>query len=176
MCCHAVVAAVRRFTKPLVAIMICQMLIAYSYFISSAVFVQYLSANLGLDDIQASVLYSAFGVLIAIFGIFTGLIVDHMRTFTGLALGAILALVGRALYVALPHIFEPTRAIIGSTVLLSTCIPLGESLMAQMCMIGIKRYATPTKIYETPGIRDSHSGAFACCRIYRQSWPMLLSH
>lgn len=132
---------VKSFDRLLVLVFVAHALVAYSHFVSMAVFVQYLSLNLGLDDIQASLLYSAYGMLATIFGIFSGLVSDQLGVFTCLIAGSFLSGGARLLYVLAPTFLSPSLAVMFCAGLVATVLPLAESLLGQACMIGVKRYA-----------------------------------
>lgn len=143
LCNTRFVRTLRRFDRALVCVYVMQFLSTYSYFILSAVLVQYLSANLHLNDVQASLAYTAFGIAISITGIVFGLMVDQLSVFAAVMAGAGVALLAKLLFLFVVPLAagDPAWTIGWSTVVLMTLLPLGETAMAQSIGIGIKRYA-----------------------------------
>jgi predicted MFS family arabinose efflux permease len=147
------VRTVRQFDRVLICVYVMQFFTAYSYFIMTAVLVQYLSFNLGLSDVQASLLYTAFGVALSATGMVFGLMIDQLSVFVAVMMGAGVALLSKLLFLfVVPIATETVEWKVGwSTVLLMTLLPLGETAMAQSMGIGIKRYA-PRSLGSTPSI------------------------
>lgn len=106
---------------------------SYAYFSMSMNFVLFLSEEFQYSDVGAGTLYGVWGVLISVYGLLTGLLIDKMGVKMSLVLGGILSLIGRGIFS-----LAPNKWLMVSSVVLF--MPVGFSLGIPVLTIAIKRY------------------------------------
>jgi dipeptide/tripeptide permease len=111
---------------------------SYSYFSFSIIFTLFLSNDFGLDDVTAGTLYGAWGALITIYGLLTGVVVvDNLGVARSLKLGFGLSLVARV------GIFLTTSKTVLYFHICGT-LPLANCLGIPVLTTGIRRYTNET--------------------------------
>lgn len=113
-------------------IMLLKLLESFAYFSSSINFVLYLSREFGYSDIEAGTYYGIWGVLISVYGLASGALIDKLGVKYSLVLGGLLTSAGRALFA----LATSRRLLLLSIFFIS---PLGMSLAIPVMSIGIKR-------------------------------------
>lgn len=105
---------------------------SFSYFSFSLVFTLFLTADFGYSDLSAGTIYGAWGALVTLFGLLTGVVVDSLGVATSLRIGFALQLVGKCFI-----FYTTSRAtlMIGISIL-----SLGGCLGIPVLSIGIRRY------------------------------------
>jgi len=68
---------------------------SYAYFSFSLIFTLFLSEDFGYSDVEAGTWYGAWGALITIYGLVTGVLIDNLGVARSLQLGFLLTLVSR---------------------------------------------------------------------------------
>lgn len=106
---------------------------SYSYFSFSIIFTLFLSNDFGFSDVTAGTLYGAWGALITIYGLLTGVVVDNLGVASSLKLGFALSLVARI------GIFMTTSRTMLYVHICGT-LPLANCLGIPVLTTGIRRY------------------------------------
>lgn len=106
---------------------------SYSYFSLSIIFTLFLSSDFGFSDIEAGTIYGAWGALITIYGLITGVIVDNLGVALSLRFGFLISLVAR---VALFYTTSKNMLLFHILVTL----PMGNCLGIPVLTTGIRRY------------------------------------
>ncbi len=107
---------------------------SFSYFSFSLIFTLFLSKDFGYSDLSAGTIYGAWGALVTLFGLFTGVIVDNLGVATSLRVGFALQLAAKIM------IFATTSRV---TLLLGICLlSLGGCMGIPVLVVGIRRYTT----------------------------------
>ena len=142
--------------RPLRVLYACLVLTNYAYFISVAVLVQTLTSNARFSDVQAGMVYSAYGLLVSIYGVLMGFIVDHVGVFACIVVGATSGACGRAMLAWVFARGDPTREPLDlalALIMLATLVPASDALIGQVIGLGIKRY-TGRKLDATASFDD----------------------
>lgn len=106
---------------------------SYSYFSFSLIFTLFLSEDFGYSDVEAGTWYGAWGALITIYGLVTGVLIDNLGVARSLQLGFILTLISRIV------IFTTSSRWILIAVICFP-LPLGSCLGIPVLTVGIRRY------------------------------------
>lgn len=106
---------------------------SYSYFSLSIIFTLFLSSDFGFSDIQAGTIYGAWGALITIYGLITGVIVDNLGVAKSLRIGFLISLVAR-----LGLFFATSKKLLLFHILVT--LPMGNCLGIPVLTTGIRRY------------------------------------
>lgn len=106
---------------------------SYSYFILAYTLVMYLSDEFGFGDEQAAWTYGIYGMLVSVYGLGMGVVIDHLGVRKSLLIG-LSVLIGSRLIVA------NTQSASMLLVFLFTLMPLGAAMTLPVLQIGIKRY------------------------------------
>ena len=112
-----------------------KLLESFAHFSLSYVLVLYLSEEFGYSDQSAGWVYGFFGMLISIYGVLVGFLIDRLGVRLALMLGSFLLLGGR-LGVAVTH----DEAVLEA--LLLCVLPLGEALGVPVMLVGLRRYTS----------------------------------
>jgi len=106
---------------------------SYAYFSFSIVMTLFLSADFGFSDVEAGIIYGAWGALITVYGLFAGCIVDNLGVARSLRLGFVISLISRI------FIFVTTSR---KVLLANLCLllPMGNCLGIPVLTTGIRRY------------------------------------
>lgn len=107
---------------------------SFSYFITSLNFTLYLSREFGYNDLTAGTYYGLWGVLISVYGLVTGILIDKLGVKWSLVIGGIISTLGRVLFA-----IAPSRPMLLMSVFV--LMPLGSSMAIPVLSIGIKRIA-----------------------------------
>ncbi len=106
---------------------------SYAYFSMAYILVLYLSREFGFSDIEAGWAYGLFGMLISVYGLLIGFVIDNMGVRRSLILGAVLLLISR-------FIMTVTDSTFVMSAMLYTILPIGTALGIPVMMTGIRRY------------------------------------
>lgn len=107
---------------------------SFSYFSFSLIFTLFLTADFGYSDAMAGTIYGAWGALVTLFGLLTGVIVDRLGVAASLRIGFGLQLIAKCL------IFYTTSR---TTLMLGIgLLSIGGCLGIPVLSIGIRRYTT----------------------------------
>jgi Dipeptide/tripeptide permease len=109
---------------------------SFSYFTFSLVFTLFLTSDFGYSDLSAGTIYGAWGALVTLFGLLTGVIVDNLGVAVSLRIGFAIQLVAKCI------IFYTTSRFM---LMLALCLlSLGGCLGIPVLVIGIRRYSNET--------------------------------
>lgn len=108
---------------------------SFSYFTFSIILTIFLSQDFGFSDVNAGLVYGAWGALITVFGLLTGFVVDNLGVARSLQIGFALQLLGRI------GIFWSNNPTVVTFHILCT-LPLGGCLGIPVLTTGIRRYTT----------------------------------
>lgn len=103
-----------------------------SYFSFSIIFTLFLSADFGYSDLSAGTIYGAWGALVTLFGLFTGVLIDKLGVSLSLRIGFIIQLIAKIM------IFLTTSKTI--LMISLTLLSLGGCLGIPVLTVGIRRY------------------------------------
>lgn len=106
---------------------------SYAYFSMSVALVLYLSKEFGMNDQQAGNVYGWFGLLVGVFALLAGFIVDIIGVRASLILGSVLLLISRG-------VLSFTTDVNTALAMLYLLLPLGMSLGIPVMTTGIRRY------------------------------------
>jgi len=107
---------------------------SYSYFSFSLIFTLFLSSDFGFSDVSAGTLYGAWGALITLFGLLTGVFIDTLGVSKSLRLGFAVSLLARCM------IFLTNSRVF---LYISVCVlSFGNCLGIPVLTVGIRRYTT----------------------------------
>lgn len=107
---------------------------SFSYFSFSLVLTLFLTEEFGYSDLSAGAIYGAWGALITLFGLLTGVIVDNLGVAASLRIGFTIQFIAKCM------IFNTTSR---TTLLVAlTLLSLGGCLGIPVLVIGIRRYST----------------------------------
>uniref|UniRef100_A0A7S2I9T4 Major facilitator superfamily (MFS) profile domain-containing protein n=1 Tax=Helicotheca tamesis TaxID=374047 RepID=A0A7S2I9T4_9STRA len=108
---------------------------SYSYFSFSIIFTLFLSEDFGFSDVAAGSIYGAWGALVTIYGLISGVIVDNMGVAKSLKIGFCISCASRI------AIFATTSK---TMLLWNVCLflPFGNCLGIPVLTTGIRRYTT----------------------------------
>jgi MFS family permease len=107
---------------------------SFSYFSFSLVLTLFLTEEFGYSDLSAGTIYGAWGALITLFGLLTGVIVDSLGVAASLRIGFIIQFIAKCM------IFNTTSRM---TLLIALALlSLGGCLGIPVLVIGIRRYST----------------------------------
>lgn len=108
---------------------------SYSYFSFSIIFTLFLSNDFGYSDVEAGTIYGAWGALVTVYGLLTGMAVDNLGVAKSLQIGFCLSLLARVII-----FFTTSRYVL----LFQVCVtlPLGNCLGIPVLTTGIRRYTT----------------------------------
>eukprot|EP00299_Pterocystis_sp_00344_P010506 c4705_g1_i1.p1 GENE.c4705_g1_i1~~c4705_g1_i1.p1 ORF type:complete len:499 (-),score=76.38 c4705_g1_i1:854-2350(-) len=110
---------------------------SYGYFSMSLILTLYLSEEFGYSDTDAGLIYGMFGMLVSVYGICIGFVIDNFGVQKSMVLGHTLLVIGR-FGLAL------SRSRFVMMVMLFVILPIGESLGIPVMMTGIRRYTDST--------------------------------
>lgn len=113
---------------------------SYSYFVTMAVAIQFLSQNLRFNDIQASYVFTAIGLVASILGTPIGMIIDELSVFSGIMMGVGVAAFTRIALLAFIPSDGQALSMALAAVTLATLFPCGDIFIVQSTRIAIKRY------------------------------------
>jgi MFS family permease len=108
---------------------------SYSYFILAYTLVMYLSDEFGFGDEQAAWTYGIYGMLVSVYGLGMGVVIDHFGVRRSL-------LVGLSMLIGCRVMLANTQSPIILLIFLFTVLPLGAAMTLPVLQIGIKRYTT----------------------------------
>lgn len=108
---------------------------SYSYFSLSVIFTLFLSADFGFTDVQAGTLYGAWGALVTIYGVITGVMVDRLGVKVSLQMGFCLSFLARV-----GMFLTASKRVLLFLVLV--LLPLGNCMGIPVLTTGIRRYTT----------------------------------
>lgn len=106
---------------------------SYSYFILAYSLVLYLSDEFGFGDEQAAWAYGIYGMLVSLYGLGIGVVIDSFGVRKSLLVG-LLTLIGSRLVLAF------TQSVTVLILVLGTALPVGAAMTLPVLQIGIKRY------------------------------------
>jgi len=110
---------------------------SYSYFSFSLIFTLFLSSDFGYADVEAGVIYGAWGSLITIYGLATGCVIDNLGVSKSLKIGFLISLLARLSIFA-----ASSRPVLLLNVLV--LLPIGNCLGIPVLTVGIRRYTEET--------------------------------
>lgn len=115
-------------------LMVLKLLESYSYFSMSLSFTVYLTREFGISDTDAGFLYGLWGMLISVFSLVGGVIVDYLGVRASLIMGAVVATSGRLWFALASSHWE---------LMVTVCVvlPFGLALGIPVLTIGVKRYS-----------------------------------
>ncbi len=106
---------------------------SYAYFSMSYVLVMYLSKEFGFTDVEAGWAYGLFGMLISVYGLLIGFVIDNLGVRKSMILGSVILLASR-------FILTVTTNTYVMSAMLYSALPLGTALGIPVMMTGIRRY------------------------------------
>ena len=106
---------------------------SYAYFSLSLILTLFLSDDFGYTDVQAGTIYGAWGALITVYGLATGVVVDNLGVATSLRLGFGVSLVARIV------LYWTTNRTMLLTMIWFV-LPFGNCLGIPVLTVGIRRY------------------------------------
>lgn len=106
---------------------------SYSYFSFSLIFTLFLSEDFGYSDLEAGTWYGAWGALITVYGLVTGVVIDNIGVARSLQIGFLLTLISRIVI-----FWTSSRFILITTICVT--LPLGSCLGIPVLTVGIRRY------------------------------------
>ena len=109
---------------------------SYSYFILAYSLVLYLSEEFGFGDEQAAWAYGIYGMLVSLYGIGVGVVIDALGVRRSMLVGLSILIVSRL-------VLAYTRSVAVLVVALGTTLPIGAAVTLPVLQIGIKRYTNP---------------------------------
>jgi len=108
---------------------------SYSYFSFSIIFTLFLSEDFGFGDVAAGSIYGAWGALVTVYGLVSGVMVDNMGVAMSLKVGFSLSLLSR-----ISIFFANSKTVLLWNVCL--LLPMGNCLGIPVLTTGIRRYTT----------------------------------
>ena len=108
---------------------------SYSFFILAYSLVMYLSDEFGFGDEQAAWAYGIYGMLISVYGLGFGVVIDFLGVRNSLLMGLSILIIFRV-------ILAYTRSVALLVVALGTALPIGAAMTLPVLQIAIKRYTT----------------------------------
>ena len=130
---HAGFTSLRGSPNELYTVYGLKFLDSYSYFSLSIIFTLFLSDDFGYTDLEAGTMYGVFGMMITVYGLCTGCLVDNLGVAKSLQLGYGVALVGR-----IGLFLTTSRTVV--VFHLYGLLPFGNCLGIPVLMTGIRRY------------------------------------
>ena len=108
---------------------------SYSLFILAYSLVMYLSDEFGFGDEQAAWAYGIYGMLISVYGLGFGIVIDSLGVRLSLLTGLSILIVFRT-------ILALTQSVVVLVLALGTALPVGAAMTLPVLQIAIKRYTT----------------------------------
>jgi dipeptide/tripeptide permease len=106
---------------------------SFAYFTMFMTIVSFLSEDFGYSDLQAGWIYGTVGLLISVYGILLGFVVDNLGVRKSLILGTILTVAGRAMVAF-------TKDPMVLNVALYVVLPIGVAFGIPVLVTGLRRY------------------------------------
>jgi len=110
-----------------------KLLESFAYFSLSYVLVLYLSEEFGYSDQAAGWVYGFFGMLISLYGVLVGFVIDQLGVKRSLVLGSVLLLIAR-------FIIAWTRSNAVLELMLLVLLPVGEAFGVPVMLVALRRY------------------------------------
>jgi len=132
--------------------LILKILESYAYFATFLILTSFLTADYGYSDLDAGWTFGIVGVLIPVYGLIMGVVLDNLGVKRSLILGTAIALAARALVV-----FTDSAAALN--VSLFILIPIGGAFTIPVLTAGLKRYTN------TKNRTFAYSAFYACMNI-----------
>ena len=114
-----------------------KLLESFAYFSLSYVLVLYLSEEFGYSDQGAGWVYGFFGMLISLYGVLVGFIIDQLGVKRSLVFGSVLLLIAR-------FILAWTRSNAVLELMLLVVLPIGEAFGVPVMLVALRRYTNDT--------------------------------
>eukprot|EP00300_Choanocystis_sp_HF-7_P042714 c9421_g1_i1.p1 GENE.c9421_g1_i1~~c9421_g1_i1.p1 ORF type:complete len:499 (-),score=121.94 c9421_g1_i1:84-1580(-) len=130
---YAEIEPLKKAPRELWIVYVLKLLESYGYFSMSLILTLYLSEEFGYDDVDAGLIYGVFGMLVSVYGIFVGFVIDNFGVQRSLILGHILLVAGRILL----GIAKSQTVLL---LVLFIIIPMGMCFGIPVMMTGIRRY------------------------------------
>lgn len=105
---------------------------SFSYFSFSIIFTLFLSTDFGYSDLSSGTIYGAWGALVTLFGLFTGVLIDNLGVSRSLRIGFIIQLMAKIMI-----FFTTSKTILMISL---TLLSLGGCLGIPVLTVGIRRY------------------------------------
>ena len=128
-------APLRRAPRELYLVYLMKLLESYGYFSFSLIMVLFLSDEFGQTDAQAGWVYGLFGMMITLYGLCVGVLIDNFGVRKSLILGSVLLLISRFSAML-------TTSMGLMYVNLFFLMPLGTALGIPVLATAIRRYTT----------------------------------
>ena len=128
-------APLRRAPRELYLVYLMKLLESYGYFSFSLIMVLFLSDEFGQTDAQAGWVYGLFGMMITLYGLCVGVLIDNFGVRKSLILGSVLLLISRFSAML-------TTSMGLMYVNLFLLMPLGTALGIPVLATAIRRYTT----------------------------------
>eukprot|EP00753_Platysulcus_tardus_P014492 PLAT4379.5.p1 GENE.PLAT4379.5~~PLAT4379.5.p1 ORF type:complete len:493 (+),score=182.85 PLAT4379.5:65-1543(+) len=106
---------------------------SYAYFSMSINFPIFLTDEFGIDDTTAGFIYGTWGVLISVFGMLAGGMIDYLGVKNSLVVGAAVSAIGRFMFA-----LAGSRGMIFASTFF--VMPIGLALGIPVMVIAVKRY------------------------------------
>mmetsp|Transcript_2810 Transcript_2810/g.3308 ORF Transcript_2810/g.3308 Transcript_2810/m.3308 type:complete len:505 (+) Transcript_2810:168-1682(+) len=107
---------------------------SYSYFSFSVIMTLFLSEDFGYSDLQAGTIYGAWGALVTLFGLSSGVIIDKLGVSVSLKLGFLISFIAKCvIFITASRI----QLLLGIALL-----SFGGCLGIPVLAVGIRRYTT----------------------------------
>ena len=110
-----------------------KLLESFAYFSLSYVLVLYLSEEFGYSDQGAGWVYGFFGMLISLYGVLVGFIIDQLGVKRSLVFGSMLLLIAR-------FVLGWTRSNAVLELMLLVVLPIGEAFGVPVMLVALRRY------------------------------------
>ncbi|PHJ17265.1 major facilitator family protein [Cystoisospora suis] len=127
--------ALLRAPRELSLVLACEFADSFSTFALDYVFVLYLSTVFGFSDQWAGWLYGLYGVMVLLYGIILGPVIDNLGVKRALVAGSVFATAAR---ISLVFVTEAALLI----VIVLALLPVGVAMTSNVLKLGIRRYTT----------------------------------
>jgi predicted MFS family arabinose efflux permease len=128
-----ILEAVKSLQKEVWIVYAIKYLESYSFFILAYTLVLYLSDEFHLGDEQAGWVYGVYGVLVSIYGLIMGTVIDALGVQRSLGIGLSMLVLSRI-------VLASTHSVVVLLTCLATLLPVGAALTLPVLTIGLKRY------------------------------------
>ncbi|KEP62701.1 UNVERIFIED_CONTAM: transporter, major facilitator family protein [Hammondia hammondi] len=128
-------SALLKAPRELSIILACEFADSFSTFALDYVFVLFLSSIFSFSDQWAGWLYGLYGVMVLVYGVVLGPLIDNIGVKWALVVGSTFATVGR-----LSMVFVSEAALLLAVLL--TVLPMGVAMTSNVLKLGIRRYTT----------------------------------
>ncbi|PFH37002.1 transporter, major facilitator family protein [Besnoitia besnoiti] len=133
--------------RELLIILACEFADSFSTFALDYVFVLFLSSVFSFSDQGAGWLYGIFGLMVLLYGVVVGPLIDNIGVKWALIVGSTFATIGR-----LSIVFVSEAALL--LAILLTVLPIGVAMTSNVLKLGVRRYTT--KAYRSLAFDSSY--------------------